>query len=69
MKYEKSIALLKNQIQECNTMVLSEDLKCMKRVLRRLEFINKSEIVQLKGRVACDVSACDEIIVNKSENQ
>jgi Superfamily II RNA helicase len=36
----------------------------MKRVLRRLDFIDKNEIVQLKGRVACDISACDEIMVS-----
>lgn len=47
-------------------MVLEDDLKCMKRVLRRLGFIDKEEIVQLKGRVACEISACDEIIVSYS---
>ena len=65
LKYDKSIAVLKNQIQECNKMVLQDDLKCMKGVLRRLNFIDKQEIVQLKGRVACEISACDEIIVKK----
>jgi len=62
LKYDKSIGVLKNQIQECNKMVLQDDLKCMKGVLRRLNFIDKQEIVQLKGRVACEISACDEII-------
>ena len=38
-------------------------MKCMKRVLRRLGFIDKNDIVQLKGKVACEISACDEIIV------
>ena len=46
-------------------MVLSDDLKCMKRVLRRLGFISKDEIVQLKGKVACEISASDEIIVTE----
>lgn len=35
----------------------------MKRVLRRLGFINKDDIVLTKGKVACEISACDEIIV------
>jgi len=65
LKYDKSMGVLKNQIQECNKMVLQDDLKCMKGVLRRLNFIDKQEIVQLKGRVACEISACDEIIVKK----
>jgi len=63
IKYEKSAGLLKSQIQDCVKMVLQDDLKCMKSVLRRLNFIDKQEIVQLKGRVACEISACDEIMV------
>ena len=65
LKYEKSAGMLKSQIQDCVKMVLQDDLKCMKSVLRRLSFIDKQEIVQLKGRVACEISACDEIMVNK----
>jgi ATP-dependent RNA helicase DOB1 len=42
---------------------MKSDLKCMKRVLRRLGFTDKDDIVQIKGKVACEVSACEEIIV------
>jgi ATP-dependent RNA helicase DOB1 len=44
-------------------MILSDDLKRMKRVMRRLNWLNKDEIVEVKGKVACEVSACDEILV------
>jgi len=44
-------------------MVLAEELKRMKRVMRRLGFISKDEIVEIKGKVACEVSASDEILV------
>lgn len=44
-------------------MMLGDDLKRMKRVMRRLGLISKDEIVEMKGKVACEVSACDEIIV------
>jgi ATP-dependent RNA helicase DOB1 len=33
-----------------------DELKCRKRVLRRLGFINDQEVVQLKARVACEIS-------------
>jgi ATP-dependent RNA helicase DOB1 len=46
-------------------MVLSEDNKCMKRVLRRLEYINRTDITQIKGKVACEISSCDEILVTE----
>jgi hypothetical protein len=35
----------------------------MKRVMRRMNFISGDEIVEIKGKVACELSACDEIIV------
>ena len=35
----------------------------MKRVLRRLEFLDKNDIVGIKGKVACEISACDELLV------
>lgn len=44
-------------------MVLEDDLKKMKRVLRRMGYISKDEIVEMKGKVACEISACDEIMV------
>jgi len=56
---------LQSQIENSEKMVLEDDLKCMKRVLRRLEFTNKDDIVQLKGKVACDISACDEILITE----
>jgi ATP-dependent RNA helicase DOB1 len=37
----------------------------MKRVLRRLGFTNREDIVQLKGKVACEISACDEILATE----
>ena len=46
-------------------MILVDDLRRMKRVMRRLGWINKDDIVELKGKVACEVSACDEIIITE----
>lgn len=64
-KLSKTITLLQSQIENSEKMVLEDDLKCMKRVLRRLEFTNKYDIVQIKGKVACDISACDEILITE----
>ncbi len=40
-----------------------DELKCRKRVLRRLGFINEAEVVQLKARVACEISTGDELML------
>lgn len=65
VKFIESIKVLKNSIEDSQKMVLKDDLRCMKRVLRRLEFIDKNEIVQLKGKVACEISACDELLLTE----
>lgn len=42
-----------------------DELKCRKRVLRRLGFINEADVVQLKARVACEISTGDEIVLSE----
>lgn len=46
-------------------MVLEEDKKCMKRVLRRLGYVNKEDITQIKGKVASEISSCDELLLTE----
>ena len=42
----------------------TDRIKRMKRVLRRLGFTDKNNVVQLKGRVACEVNAgAQELLV------
>lgn len=65
VKLEKSVRFLAGQIEQGQKMVLDDDLKSMKRVMRRFGYIDKDDIVQLKGRVACEISACDEIILTE----
>ena len=40
-----------------------DELKCRKRVLRRFGFIDDNEVVQLKARVACEISTGDELLL------
>ena len=37
----------------------------MKRVLRRLDHLTKDDIVTDKGKVACEISAGDEILLSE----
>jgi ATP-dependent RNA helicase DOB1 len=45
-----------------NNVVLRQTLKGMKRVLRRLGFITRDTVIDLKGRVACEISTGDELL-------
>ena len=59
------IRALKKQIQDAHAIMQLDELKCRKRVLRRLRFINEDEVVQLKARVACAISTGDELMLSE----
>jgi len=65
MKLEKSIRYLATQIETGQKMVLQDDLKSMKRAMRRLNILSKDDIIELKGRVAGCISSCDEVLMTE----
>jgi len=56
---------LKRRIQATHDVLQLEELKCRKRVLRRLAFTTASDIVDVKGRVACEISSGDELLLTE----
>lgn len=62
--FEK-IRAIKKKIQDAQAIMQLEELKCRKRVLRRLQFINDEEVVQMKARVACHISTGDELMLSE----
>ncbi|KAI1984260.1 ATP-dependent RNA helicase mtr4 [Ophidiomyces ophidiicola] len=55
----------KRKIAEAMSIIQLDELKCRKRVLRRFQFINEAEVVQLKARVACEISSGDELMLSE----
>lgn len=49
----------KKAIAKAHSIAQMDELKSRKRVLRRLGFINDGEVVQLKARVACEISSTE----------
>lgn len=49
----------KRSIAKAHSIAQMDELKSRKRVLRRLGFINDAEVVQLKARVACEISSTE----------
>ena len=45
-------------------MVLRDDWKAMKRVLRRLGYIGEG-VIELKGRIAAEISTSDELLATE----
>lgn len=46
-------------------MIMSNELVNMKRVMRRLELCDRNDVTTLKGKVACSISASDEILLTE----
>jgi ATP-dependent RNA helicase DOB1 len=61
----KQIKVLKKKIQEGQSALQLDELKNRRRVLRRLGFINEADVVQLKARVACEISTGDELVLSE----
>lgn len=40
-------------------------MRRMKRVLRRLGHCDRDGVIQTKGRVACEINTCDEMVVTE----
>ncbi|OAA69845.1 ATP-dependent RNA helicase DOB1 [Cordyceps fumosorosea ARSEF 2679] len=55
----EKIKTKKKSIAKAHSIAQMDELKSRKRVLRRLGFINDGEVVQLKARVACEISSTE----------
>lgn len=62
---QERVRALKKRIQSTHDILQLEELKCRKRVLRRLGFTSSSDIVDMKGRVACEISSGDELLLTE----
>lgn len=62
---ESEIKSLKDKILEAQAVIQLDDLRHRKRVLRRLGFTTQNDIIELKGRVACEISTGDELLLTE----
>ncbi|KAI9754256.1 MAG: ATP-dependent RNA helicase mtr4 [Chaenotheca gracillima] len=65
MEIAGKIKDVKKQISVALSIMQLDELKCRKRVLRRLGFVNETDVVQLKARVACEISTGDELLLSE----
>ncbi|KAF2677308.1 antiviral helicase [Lentithecium fluviatile CBS 122367] len=70
-QYARKVALgdkiktLRKDIQNALSVIQLDELKSRKRVLRRLGFIDDLDVVQIKARVACEISTGDELVLSE----
>lgn len=54
---ERELKVAKDELKKAKSLLQLDELKCRKRVLRRLGYCNDQDVITLKGRVACEISA------------
>ncbi|XP_051540078.1 exosome RNA helicase MTR4 [Myxocyprinus asiaticus] len=59
------IKAAKRELKRARTVLQMDELKCRKRVLRRLGFATSSDVIEMKGRVACEISSADELLLTE----
>ncbi|OBZ86474.1 ATP-dependent RNA helicase mtr4 [Choanephora cucurbitarum] len=59
------IKALKRKMADAQSIIQLEELKSRKRVMRRLGFTTSSDVVEMKGRVACEISTGDELLLTE----
>ena len=59
------IKYLINELNVLNRLVLNEELINMKKVLMRLNYLDKNNLVTFKGQVACYITSGDTIILTE----
>lgn len=59
------IKAVKKKIALAYSVIQLDELKRRKRVLRRLGFISETDVIQLKARVACEISSGDELLLSE----
>lgn len=61
----EDIKKVKHELKIAKGIILKDELKRMKRVLRRLGFINNEDVVEVKGRVACEINTANELVLTE----
>ena len=70
-EYERKVEAMRaaeearSELKRAKSLLQMSDLKCMKRVLRRLGYCTSSDVIEVKGRIACELSSADELLLTE----
>ncbi|KAH9696654.1 DExH-box ATP-dependent RNA helicase DExH9 [Citrus sinensis] len=59
------IKSIKRQMRSSTELAFKDELKARKRVLRRLGYATSDDVVELKGKVACEISSAEELTLTE----
>ncbi|KAJ4716645.1 DExH-box ATP-dependent RNA helicase [Melia azedarach] len=59
------IRSIRKQMRSSTELAFKDELKARKRVLRRLGYVTSDDVVELKGKVASEISSADELTLTE----
>lgn len=62
---ENDLKAAKDDFRKAKSLLQMDELKYRKRVLRRLGYCTSADVIEFKGRVACELSAADELLLTE----
>ncbi|KPJ16432.1 hypothetical protein RR48_05511 [Papilio machaon] len=64
-EYLEELNSAKAELKKAKSILHMDELKKRKRVLRRLGYCTTSDVIHLKGRIACELSSADELLLTE----
>eukprot|EP00172_Hildenbrandia_rubra_P001234 Plantae.Rhodophyta-Hildenbrandia_rubra.ctg17817.p1 GENE.Plantae.Rhodophyta-Hildenbrandia_rubra.ctg17817~~Plantae.Rhodophyta-Hildenbrandia_rubra.ctg17817.p1 ORF type:complete len:524 (+),score=102.26 Plantae.Rhodophyta-Hildenbrandia_rubra.ctg17817:58-1572(+) len=65
LELENEVKEVRKKVRLGRGLIFKDKLRRMKRVLRRLGFVSEDGVVEVKGRLACEVSTADELVLTE----
>ncbi|KAH8273544.1 hypothetical protein KR018_000071 [Drosophila ironensis] len=65
MQVQKQLQDLQSELRAARSLLQMEELKHRKRVLRRMGYCRAGDVIEFKGRVACELSSADELLMTE----
>ncbi|KAJ6251246.1 exosome RNA helicase mtr4 [Anaeramoeba flamelloides] len=64
-KLNDQLKEIQESIRESENIVMKDQLSNMKKVMKRLGYVNENGLIQTKGRIACEISTGDELLLTE----
>ncbi|KAG7310496.1 hypothetical protein JYU34_003283 [Plutella xylostella] len=61
----QELTLAKSELRKAKSILQMDELKKRKRVLRRMGYCTSTDVIELKGRIACELSSADELLLTE----
>ncbi|GMI37979.1 hypothetical protein TrRE_jg13434 [Triparma retinervis] len=64
-RLQESAKLMRKKSKAAQAMVMKDELRRMKKVLKYMGHVDSSGVVQLKGRTACEINTANELVATE----